>query len=98
MHETINCTKFHLKHSEADEYLQLHEFTSIDNVLSNFYNKNGTFIRLDPGSHQKAILLPDDTIYPACSAGLCRSQTLWAILRAYKNKIKLFPPCYPLWF
>lgn len=33
-----------------------------------------------------------DWIYPACSGGLCRSQTVWALLRPFAPYVKLFAP------
>lgn len=76
---------------EADQYLQAQESTSIDNALHHFLNKGGTFIRM--GVAGKSIqILPGDAVYPICSAGFNRSQTLWFTLKPYQAKIVLFPP------
>ncbi|MCE5319080.1 MAG: hypothetical protein LLG04_17175 [Parachlamydia sp.] len=78
---------------EADLDLQANESTSIDNALNKFQKKGGTFIRMAMPEAGKTIQLqPGDAVYPVCSAGFNRSQTLWVTLKPYQNKIVLFPP------
>lgn len=78
---------------EADRDLQADEATSINNVLSKFQTQGGTFIRIGMPETGKTIQLrPGDAVYPICSAGYNRSQTLWFTLKPYQDKIVLFPP------
>lgn len=78
---------------EADRDLQADESTSIDKALINFQEKGGAFIRLGMPETGKTIqIMPGDAVYPICSAGYNRSQTLWFALKPYQSKIVLFPP------
>lgn len=79
--------------TEADEDLQIHENSELEKVLFEFNSKGGTCIRINTDNPtMKAILLPGDEVYPACSAGFYRSQTLWALLKKYEDKIMLIRP------
>ncbi len=82
--------------TEAEEDLQQENETSWQHCLSKFQQKGGTFLRLDSSnlSEEKNTfaLLPGDAVYPVCSGGFCRSQTLWAVLRDYQTVIHLMAP------
>lgn len=77
--------------TEVDEDLQLNANSTVEKVILEFTRKGGALIRADQGI-VKAIILPGDVVYPACSAGACRSQALWALLKEREDKIMLFPP------
>lgn len=92
------ATTLSLLSTEADEDLQHHASSSLESVMAEFTSKGGTLVRLNQNDPTiKALLLPNDVVYPACSFGFCRSQTLWSLLRDYDGnlslgKIVLFPP------
>lgn len=75
-----------------DETLQDKELSAFKNVLSQFHEKKGTLVHIEPFSDQRILLFPNDAVYPACSAGFCRSQALWALLKTYQNNLVLFNP------
>ena len=77
--------------NEVDEDLQSVEGSSLMKVLTVFQEKGGTIIRLD-GNAAPYQLLPGDMVFPSCSAGINRSQTLWNVLRPYSDKITLRQP------
>lgn len=80
---------------EVEVDLQSDENTAWQKVLVAFKQKGGTLIRVGSGadSFQKNYQLqPGDAVYPVCSGGFCRSQTLWSLLRKYADKMVLFPP------
>lgn len=71
--------------------------TTMEHLLNEFGRKGGTFHAVRPwdlkNSETKSIVFyPNDSVYPICTAGFCRSQTLWALLKPYEEKIVLFPP------
>lgn len=74
--------------------LQSNSETTGKKCLKNFKAKGGTFITLNPFEKKPTpfVLLPGDIVYPGCSAGFCRSQTLWALLAPYRSSITLFAP------
>lgn len=79
LENVISATTIHqetLLLSECDDYLLS---LGIDSqpVLNKFSEKGGTFVRM-----QDVIftLLPGDRVYPICTGGYCRSQTLWRML------------------
>lgn len=80
-----------LQDHEIDEDL-VQQGHSLMAILAEFHEKGGTFIRLDENGPQRALMFPNDSVFPACSAGFCRSQTLWALLKKFENKIALYPP------
>ena len=76
---------------DAQEELQASPYSSLENSLRLFTAKGGTLIRLD-GGQAPFILLPGDAVYPSCSGGNNRSQTLWKVLCPYASKIALNAP------
>jgi hypothetical protein len=76
---------------ETDDELQNNEGSSLETSLLEFTAKGGTIIRLE-GDAEPYQLLPGDMVFPACSGGNNRSQTLWNLLRSYSNKISLKQP------
>lgn len=62
--------------------------------LEIFTLKKGTFITLDPFSSKETpfALRNHDRVSVSCSAGFCRSQTLWALLTPFATQIVLLPP------
>jgi hypothetical protein len=90
-HSTISLNDHRLADTEADpDLIDLN--INVHETLDHYLNKGGTFIRLDPELKSKLILYPEDVVFPACSFGFCRSQTLWFLLTKYKDKITLLPP------
>lgn len=81
-----------LKLSEADEDLQEEPATSVHRTLANFFLKGGHFVRLDNETGHRFTFLPDDSVYPICSAGRFRSQTLRVLLKKYQHALIVFPP------
>lgn len=77
--------------SEADEYLEGNADTSLSTVYDAFIEKGGTIIRLENDVPPFQFIV-GDVVFPACSGGNNRSQTLWAMLRPYESKITLNPP------
>lgn len=79
--------------SEADPDLQQNETTCLQQCMDEFIKKSGTLIRLEENDDlEKFHIIEGDAIYPACSGGNCRSQTLWVLFRDFNDKIVLFPP------
>lgn len=86
----MHASELALHPNEAEIDLQHNEETSWEACLAEFTKKKGTFLRVE--NQQKITLLPGDAVYPICSGGFCRSQTLWVILKEHRDKILLFPP------
>jgi hypothetical protein len=76
---------------EADPTLESHVESSLQTSLNRFLSKGGTFIRQE-GDKEAFPLLEGDIVYPSCSGGSNRSQTLWNLLRPYSDKIRLKQP------
>jgi len=74
----------------AEPELEKVEATSLKVAYEEFIRKGGTLLTMDNGN--KITLLPGDVVYPACSAGWCRSQTLRYLLKPYEDKITLMAP------
>lgn len=87
--QITNNTPIHTP--EIAEELQTNPSSCLDSVLAEFLAKGGTIIRLADDA-EPFQLLPNDMVFPACSGGNNRSQTLWNILRPYTNTITLMPP------
>ncbi len=69
--------------------------TSAQQCLDVFLAKGGMIHQLSypvAAAQPRMVLLPGDAIYPICSGGVCRSQTLWALLDVYSAQLKLFAP------
>lgn len=76
---------------EADEELEKVEQSALSQVFMAFRAKGGTLFRLSTAEDAFA-LLPGDLVFPSCSGGHNRSQTLWNILRPFADKINLQRP------
>lgn len=76
---------------EMDEDLRDIPAASLETVLAEFSAKGGTIIRLDVATAPFQIAI-GDIVFPSCSAGHNRSQTLWALLRPYASSIVLMKP------
>lgn len=74
---------------EADQDLLL-QGVGLEDVLQKFQKLDGKFFRVH--KNEKCVLLEGDIVFPACSAGFCRSQTLWTLLKKAEDKIYLHPP------
>lgn len=77
--------------------LEENHISTVEKELAEFLLKGGTFqavrpFDLDRFDSKKITLYPNDAVYTACSAGFCRSQTLWALLKPYQSNLVLFPP------
>lgn len=75
---------------EPDDTLELYSESSLENSYAAFCAKGGTFVMLDEGSTYA--VMPGDVVFPSCSGGNNRSQTLWNLLRPYAGEITLMPP------
>ncbi|MFA6915003.1 MAG: hypothetical protein WC222_01275 [Parachlamydiales bacterium] len=76
---------------EYDVELQANANTSFDILVDQFRIKGGTFIVMEEGVEPFA-LNKNDIVFPSCSGGNNRSQTVWGILRPFADKIRLRPP------
>lgn len=75
----------------VDPYLQGQQILG-KNCMDEFTQRGGKFIHLNPNYSDNIFELhPKDEVYPSCTAGFCRSQTLWALLSPHEN-LTLFPP------
>lgn len=93
MPAAIQLTEHVLLPKEADSDLEAHAISSVKKVQEEFLRRGGTLVRLGNPSDGIAVqILPGDAVYPVCSAGFCRSQTLWVLLKPFNDKIVLFPP------
>lgn len=77
--------------NETDEELQEEERSCLKTVLAEFLAKGGKIVRLEKDAAPFSLAL-GDMVFPACSGGNNRSQTLWNILRPYADRITLMPP------
>src|ERR1700722_3198157 len=76
---------------EVEKDLENQADSSVSTVLAEFRAKGGTFIRLD-GDAPPYHLAAGDAVFPACSGGNNRSQTLWGVLLPYADQITLMQP------
>lgn len=76
---------------EAEEELQNNAVSSLNASLLEFTSKGGTIFRLE-GSAGAFQFVPGDMVFPSCSGGNNRSQTVWNLLRPYRDKISLMQP------
>lgn len=93
----IDRNKIALKEVPFDKEsaLEFDPETRAKKCLDEFFQKGGNleFIpSLMEEVQSKFKLSPGDAVFPVCSGGWCRSQTLWAILSRYSDQIILFPP------
>lgn len=82
---------------QPDPDMEKNQETSGQKVLDEFIAKGGHFYAISPwdleNSTCKTIAFnPNDSVYPICTGGFCRSQTLWALMQSVKDRIVLFPP------
>lgn len=80
---------------KLDDDLQKDPSSCVSSCLSAFMGRKGTIVGFsdeDMKQEKQFEILPGDAVYPICSGGVCRSQTLWAKLHSYQDKIVLFPP------
>jgi hypothetical protein len=89
--ETKYKTDIVITSHEVDDELEQIEQSSLKIVLAEFIAKGGTIVRLDKDATPYPLAF-GDMIFPACSGGVNRSQTLWNILRPYTDNITLMPP------
>lgn len=76
---------------EVDPELQSNAKSSIELMVAQFSAKGGTLVVLEDGTSPFQ-LKSGDVVFPSCSGGNNRSQTLWNVLRPYSEKIHLMPP------
>lgn len=82
-------------HIQAEEELEQHPHSTAELSLQTFFQKGGHLHPISDlleGDEPAFQLQKEDAIYPICSGGWCRSQTLWALLHPFSDKIVLFPP------
>lgn len=92
--ESLIAQRNYLKYFKGEEDLEKKPLSSAKQSLQTFLQKGGTLhvishLSESPGSIR---LQKGDAVYPICSGGWCRSQTLWAILHPFSDRIVLFPP------
>lgn len=78
---------------KSDQELEV--ICSANKCLEEFLSKGGTFQSIPDlltVTTPQIELNPGDAVYPVCSGGWCRSQTLWMVLEPYSKQIILFPP------
>ncbi len=76
---------------KREKHLEKEASTSGDHCLETFLEKGGSFHSL-PADEPSFTILAGDAVYPICSGGWNRSQTLYALLEPYQGDIVLFPP------
>lgn len=76
---------------EADGDLEADPHASLSYVLDEFAAKGGTLLRME-GDTSPFLFAEGDVVFPACSGGNNRSQTLWGMLRTYADKISVMQP------
>jgi hypothetical protein len=76
---------------EADEDLEKNENSSLISSLLEFTAKGGTLIRLERNTEPFSFF-PGDQIFPSCSGGNNRSQTLLEIFHPYAALLELHLP------
>lgn len=79
----------------VEEDLELNGETTGEKCLKAFLTKGGELHHLDPNkvkASDRFVLLSGDIVYPSCSGGFNRSQTLWSILFKYNTSISLLLP------
>lgn len=79
---------------KVEKDLQVSHMTA-EEALALFIERGGNFHSipsLDKEIEKQITIYPGDAVYPICSGGFCRSQTLWAILLPFSDKITLFAP------
>lgn len=84
-----------MAHFKREADLEKDDLTTGQACLDEFIKKGGTFQFVENlDSLEKPIIVLEKgmSVYPVCSGGFCRSQTLWALLRNYDDKIELFKP------
>ena len=80
---------------KQDEKLEATRLFSAKRCFDAFVEKGGRLQSIHHPSEATAPLIQlneGDIVYPVCSGGLCRSQTLWALLSSFTDKITLIPP------
>lgn len=87
--ETVVRCPITVEETEAE--LQSNPESSIETLWKQFTAKGGVLIRMDNGVSPFQ-LLPGDVVFPSCSGGNNRSQTLWGLLRPYADRIILKQP------
>jgi hypothetical protein len=75
---------------KIEESLERHPRSSVKKCLQDFWQKGGVLQKIAGNSLIR--FKADDAVYPICSGGWCRSQTLWALLRPFADQLILFPP------
>src|SRR5690349_18231002 len=80
--------------SFVDLDLEANPNTSRKRCVEQFISKEGFihYIQDLKSFPDKIQLNQGDAVYPVCSGGFCRSQTLWALLKPLADQIVLFPP------
>lgn len=74
----------------SEKTLEIHPQTCLEKSFADFSDKGGTFVYLN--DDVTFTLKPNDIVFPSCSRGNNRSQTLWNLLRPFKGVITLMPP------
>lgn len=77
---------------KVDRDLQANPETTGKKCMDAFLEKGGILHVLHPEKEDKFALLPGDAVFPSCSGGFNRSQTLWMLLSSFAKDILLFPP------
>lgn len=77
--------------NECDQDLEVNESSNLQTSFVDFTAKGGVLLRMD-GEVSPFQLETGDVVFPACSGGKNRSQTLWGLLRPYEKAISLQLP------
>jgi len=76
-----------------DDSLEKDDKTKLEICMHEFFKRGGKLECFDSQTEKKQIMLTRGVVvYPVCSGGWCRSQSLWAYLSKFSNVITLMPP------
>ncbi len=87
-------TSYHIPF-KTEEEMEKNPHTTAQQCLQTFIQKGGilqSIPHLSETNEPVIRLQIGDAVYPICTGGWCRSQTLWTVLKPFSDKIVLFPP------
>lgn len=77
---------------KTDKFLVEYKQNSVSHAFDDFQSKGGRLYRFLGQGEAPFQLRPGDVVFPSCSSGENRSQTVWAILKGADQNIELMPP------
>ncbi|CRX38281.1 hypothetical protein [Estrella lausannensis] len=76
---------------KVEKHLEKHDRSRGQRCLREFLARGGSFHSY-PFDISSFTIKEGDAVYPICSGGWCRSQTLHALLKPHSDSLVLFPP------